>query len=245
MTQWQNQPVSVPYGNLNYDLAQGGSHDMDLKEPVDTPISFLRAGKIVDISSPPWGKQVGVQLDSPINGVPYYAFLHLDAVNPALAVGEHVNPGDLVGWSGGANSWDQVAGASNPTGSHYLNPAIQSSQPQIGLALMYGPRYGYGSGWISHPEQHPELNPEQLFSATNTTTSSSTTPLDLWSSIGSFFSGLAGTSLPSVSNQFLVRAGLVIGGSALILIGAFGLVKQSNIPQTVEKTAQVAAVAGA
>jgi hypothetical protein len=160
MAWYDGARVSVPYGNASYDVGMGGSHDMDLALPVDTPITALRAGTIVDLSSPAWGRQVGVALAQPVNNVPYMSYLHLDAINPALQMGQHVEAGDLIGWSGGENS--VPAGASNPTNTHFTNPLTQSSQSQIGLSLQYGPKYGSGAGWVSNPEGHPELNPSVL-----------------------------------------------------------------------------------
>src|SRR5258708_4656775 len=155
-----NAPISVPYGNKDYDVAMGGSHDMDYNVPVGTPIPALYSGKVVDVSAPEWGKQVGIQFDKSPNGVPYYSYVHLDAVNPTIAIGQHVEAGQIIGWSGGEN--DITGVASNPTGTHFSNPSYQSSQPQVGLAMMYGPVYGSGPGWVSQPETHPELNPLQL-----------------------------------------------------------------------------------
>lgn len=162
---WVTYPVNVPYGNPNYDSGLGGSHDMDLKAPMDTEITFLLPGTITDISAPTWGKQVSMKLDTPWKGVSYMAYLHLDAVNPTLKVGAHVIAGEVVGWSGGENSVNQIGGATNPTGQHFIDTAYMSAGPQIGVALMNGPIYGSGMGWISNPEGHPELNPEPLIQA--------------------------------------------------------------------------------
>lgn len=162
---WVGYPTSVPYGNASYDTGLGGSHDMDLKTPPDTEITFLLPGTITDISAPTWGKQVSLELDNPWQGVKYMAYLHLDAVNPTIKVGDHVTPGVVVGWSGGENDLSQMRGANNPTGQHFVDSSQMSSGPQIGIALMNGPIYGSGMGWISNPEGHPELNPEPLIQA--------------------------------------------------------------------------------
>lgn len=164
MAWWQNR-ITVPYGSPDYDKAMGGSHDMDFAEQPNTPITAIVGGTVVSEDSPAWGRQVGIQMDRPIGNVPYMSFLHLAAINPQLKPGMHVNPGDLIGWSGGANTQAQYAGTSNPTGSNFTNSSFQSGQPQVGVALMYGPAYGEGPAWnaSSPPENHPELNPQLLF----------------------------------------------------------------------------------
>lgn len=190
---WVTYPVDVPYGNPNYDTALGGSHDMDLKTPMDTEITFLLPGTITNISSPSWGKQVCVKLDTPWKGVPFMAYLHLDAVNPGLHENMHVDAGTVVGWSGGENNAGQIGGHTNPTGQHFIDSSAMSSGPQIGIALMNGPIYGSGMGWISNPEGHPELNPEPLIQAAE---AGNLSMID--SSQFSF--GLSGVSVPTWTN---------------------------------------------
>lgn len=157
---WYTYPICVPFNNPAYDPGYGGSHDMDLATPPNTPITALRAGRVASIGSPSWGKAVGIFLDTPRNGIPYMAYLHLSAVRPGLAVGGRVEVGQLVGWSGGCTSEEQYAGTSNPTGENFLNDPSQSSQPQTGLAMMRGPVYGSGAGWTPRPD--PALDPSWL-----------------------------------------------------------------------------------
>lgn len=230
---WYQEPITVPYGNPNYDKAMGGSHDMDFGVPVDTPITAIQPGTIVDVSAPAWGKQVGIKLDKPIGNVPYYAFLHLDAVDPSISLGRHVNSGDLIGWSGGANSQAQIGMRSNPTGTHFLNPAEQSSQPQIGLALMYGPKYGSGAGWISDPEHHPELNPTQLLTGARTTTTAPGQGANAGNTPQTPGPAVQQQQLPSFAqffgignlpDDFWTRVLLVGLGAVLIFIGMKGLI---------------------
>jgi hypothetical protein len=158
---WLNYPQNIFYGNPNQDANLGGAHDIDLQAPFDTPITSILGGIVSDVSYPSWGAQVGIQLAQPYRGAPYMAFLHLDAVNPMLRVGMPIAPGTLVGWSGGANNWGQVT-ANNPTGTHFLNTSYMSSGPQIGIALMYGPRYGSGAGF---PGISGNLDPMPLIRA--------------------------------------------------------------------------------
>lgn len=161
MMKWFEYPICVPFGNPNYDAGLGGSHDMDVQAPPNTPITALLPGTVVDVSSPSWGMQVGIKLDKPYNGIPYMAYLHLAAVKPGL-LGTHVNKGDLIAWSGGCTQAGQYNGTSNPTGRNFLNDPSMSSQPQAGIALMRGPIYGTGAGWSTFPPIDHSLDPTQL-----------------------------------------------------------------------------------
>lgn len=241
MSTWWNNPVSVPFGNKNYDVGMGGSHDMDFKVPVDTPITVppRGAGIVSDISSPEWGKQVGIKLDNPIGNVPYWGVLHLDATNSQLRVGQHVQPGDLLGWSGGENSLSQVPPGA-PVSSHFTNPSYQSSQPQVGVALMYGPAYGKGPAWnmSNPPDQHPELNPQQLFSGGLGSQNSTYSPLAAFSGQSQGQSqqqsGISLFNLPSINYaDVFYRIGFVLLGLLLLYMGLkhFIDLPEINLPQ--------------
>lgn len=159
---WFEYPLGVPFGDPNYDVALGGSHDMTLLAPPNAPVTALRSGLITSITSPSWGKQVGLVLDIPVGPNDYMSYLHLSAVNPALAVGNHISMGMLIGWTGGASTPEQYLGTNNPTGTNFLNDPSMSSQVQIGIALMRGPEYGVGSGWIVFPPIDMTLDPTSL-----------------------------------------------------------------------------------
>lgn len=160
--QWFDAPVGVPFGNPNYDVSLGGSHDMTFVLDPNTPITQICKGYISDISSPSWGKQVTVRIaDGPINGHAYFAILHFSAINPSLTLGQLLDYDQLVGWSGGCTIDSQYWGTSNPTGSNFLNIPSMSSQPQIGIALCDGPKYG-GLGWKSFPPIDQSLNPQPV-----------------------------------------------------------------------------------
>lgn len=141
------------------DAGIGGEHGIDILDPPDTPITFLVGGTISDISNPVgYGMRVTWKMDQSYRGIPYAYQIHLDAVNPGLSVGKHVNAGDLMGWSGGENSTAQLQGASNPTGTHTIDSAYMSSGPHTEFGFSYGPVYGQGVGF-SDIHAHPELNP--------------------------------------------------------------------------------------
>ena len=161
---WFMYPIVVPFGNPAFDSALGGAHDLDIGAPANYPVTALLPGKVSDLSSPPWGRQVGIQLDVPFSGVPYMGYLHLSAIAPNLVLGQHVSMGQVLGWVGGANDPSQYAGTSNPTGQNFLNPPFQSSRIQVGVALMRGPAYGF-SGWEDFPPVDWALDPTPIIEA--------------------------------------------------------------------------------
>jgi hypothetical protein len=158
--QWYDYPICVPFGDPNYDSGYGGAHDMDVQTPPNTPITALLPGTVRAIRRPSWGISIGIELDQRYNGVPYMGYLHLAAVN--VVEGQHVNKGDLIAWSGGCNTRAQYGNTTNPKGEYFTNDSSQSSQPQTGIALMYGPVYGEGAGWFTIPPVKWELDPTPL-----------------------------------------------------------------------------------
>src|SRR6266700_4660334 len=164
---WFQYPIGVPFGDPNYDVALNGSHDLTLLAFPNVPVTALVSGVISSITSPPWGKQVGVHLDIPVAAHGWMSYLHLSAVNPSLSVGNHVSRGDLVGWVGGANTEGQYLGTTNPTGVNFLNTPEMSSQVQVGIALMDGPEYWVGSGWSVWPPIDTTLDPSSLLRIIN------------------------------------------------------------------------------
>lgn len=162
MKPWYLYDICVPFGNPNYDVHLGGSHDMDVQTPPNTQVTALLSGEIVSITSPDWGKVIGVELDEAYNSIPYMAYLHLSAIQPGVVTGMHISVGDVIGYSGGCNTEEQYAGTSNPTSQNFLNLPESSSQPQTGIALMRGPFYGTGLGWSQFPPIDHTLDPTSL-----------------------------------------------------------------------------------
>ena len=161
---WFQYPVGVPPCNSNYDVGLGGSHDLTVLAPPNMEVENIVIGSISDISAPSWGKQVGIKLDMPIAGHPYFSYLHLSAVNPSLNLGEHVSLGEVIGWVGGATDPSQYAGTSNPTGQNFCDSPDMSSQVQVGIALHDGPAYG-GVGWVNFPPIMASLDPSHILAA--------------------------------------------------------------------------------
>jgi hypothetical protein len=161
--QWYEFDYTLLFGEG--DSAIGGEHGTDFDTPIDTPITFLLSGTITNISRPSWGLQVTWKLDTPYLGtIPYAYQIHLDAINPDLQVGSHVKAGDLLGWSGGAISNDQIGSATNPTETHFLDSSEMSGGPHVEFGFCYGPVYGEGTGFV-RPSEHPELNPKPFLDA--------------------------------------------------------------------------------
>lgn len=158
MINFYEYPVGVPFGDPNYDSSLGGSHDLTYQTPPNIPVIQLADGIISDISSPTWGKQICIKMDRPVLGHDYFAILHLSAIVPKLSLGEHIQKGTLVGWSGGATNSGQYGSTLNPTGSNFTNSPDMSSMLQTGIALHDGPSYG-GLGWKVFPPIDMTLDP--------------------------------------------------------------------------------------
>lgn len=233
MTAWYNYDINVPYGDPNFDAGLGGSHDMDVRTPIDTPITALVGGVVSSVSSPTWGKQITVKMDNPVNGVPYIAYLHLDAIAPGIGVGTKLQPGTLIGYSGGANSYSQLNSAiaaspyQLPSGlEHFLDTAFMSSQPQTGIALSYGPEYGSGAGWASIQSA---LDPTPLLNSIRKNgLPNGDLPL---SSPVTGVNGSTGSSDPITGavksfTDFLTSAGVVVFGGVIVIIALFLMFKQ-------------------
>src|SRR5260370_15279082 len=157
------QGFIVPFGDTDYDVGFGGAHDLDIPAPPNYPVTALLPGTLASVTKPPpdWGEQVGVELHPLLNGIPFMAYLDLSAVNPALVVGQRIEKDDLIGWVGGGN-WDADYGTtSNPTHHNKTNTTKQSSQIQVGVALMRGPEFGI-TDFNQWPPIEWELDPSQI-----------------------------------------------------------------------------------
>lgn len=146
----------------NYGV--GPEHGTDLETPPDTPMTAILAGTVTDVGYYPWGGQITWQLDNPsaAHGVPYEYIIHLDAINPQIKKGSHLDAGTFLGYSGGELP-GQVGNAPQlPVGySHHATDPQYSTGWHEEIGLTYGPVYGTGSGYIN-TAQHPEANPDFL-----------------------------------------------------------------------------------
>lgn len=165
---WYMFEICVPFGDPRFDVEFGGAHDLDIAAPPNHPVTALLPGTIATISrpQPSWGEQIGVELDLPFNGIPFMAYLHLSAANPDLAVGQHIEKGQLIGWVGGGNTEADYGGTHNPTGRNFTNDPFQSSRIQVGVALMRGNQFGITQfhKWVPKgtTPKETELDPTQI-----------------------------------------------------------------------------------
>ena len=112
------------------------------------PVTALLSGTVtyVDRTSA-WACAVTIKLDKPLNRLATHtAYLHLASSIPA-SVGQHVNAGDLIGFSGGSL-------------------ACGSQKVPLGFALYNGDEYGYGPAWNTQMQYVTTLlNPVPLLNA--------------------------------------------------------------------------------
>jgi len=135
----------------------GGEHGVDLGTPLNTPMTAVFSGTVTDVSgfapagsghsTSGWGGQVTWKLDnpSPAHGAPYEYVIHLNAINPALKIGSHLNSGDLVGWTGGEIPGQTYTPA--PTGQYTIDSPTYSTGEHTEIGLAYGPQFGSGAGY--------------------------------------------------------------------------------------------------
>jgi|SRR5579872_4006612 len=146
MTQWYADPITHPY-TTDY---QGPGTDTphfadDIGTPFHTPLTSPLAGTVKTADYQAWGGEIFIQPDQP--GLPEFYLYHPDEVD--VSVGQHVNPGDFLGLSGGENPG--YPGAEHP------------AQPQWST----GPHthVGWFSDWYTVPEdgetipQGPDITP--------------------------------------------------------------------------------------
>jgi hypothetical protein len=162
-TPWYDYPDLSNYGEVE---GKSYEHGTDLETPPDTPMTAILPGTVTDVGYYPWGGQITWKLDNPseAHNFGYEYIIHLDAINPAIRVGTHLNQGDFLGFSGGENSGAQLqAGKPLPPGySHHLTSSQYSTGWHEEIGLYGGPQFGYGSAWNSPPD--PSENPDFLLS---------------------------------------------------------------------------------
>ena len=150
---YQGQPW-YDFGVTRYH--GGGEMGIDLGTPLNTPMTAVFSGTITDISgfapkgsgtsTSGWGGQVTWKLDNPApaHGAPYEYVIHLNALNPALKVGSHLNSGDFIGWTGGETP--------APSGQYTIDSSTYSGGQHTEVGLAYGPQFGTGLGYGNNPD---------------------------------------------------------------------------------------------
>jgi murein DD-endopeptidase MepM/ murein hydrolase activator NlpD len=111
MTAWFLAPISHGYyGAYDPKTPDTPHYAVDIGEPVDTPITALKSGKVVQADYAVWNGEPGggEVFIKPDDGSTEYYYYHFD--QNKVSAGQHVNAGDVVGLSGGQNS-----GGSHPT----------------------------------------------------------------------------------------------------------------------------------
>jgi murein DD-endopeptidase MepM/ murein hydrolase activator NlpD len=188
----------------------------DIPVPFHTPITAIFGGVISNEYVDASGATAIIKADNPsdLKGVPYYYYAHLDTFN--VSTGQHVNPGDVIGLSGG-----QLSGGQHPA----------SKQFSTGPHIMIGESK---TGTIPYTLQDltPDLNPEWMLQyakqqniPTNTNTfgsnillnSSGQTP----DALGNFLTSIQDL-IKWISNPIRIIKlifGIVLIGEALMLMG--------------------------
>lgn len=118
----------------------------DIPVPFHTPITAIFPGTIYNEYVDASGATAIIQADNPtdLKGVPYYYYAHLDTFN--VSTGQHVNPGDVVGLSGG-----QLTGGQHPASTQF------STGPHIMLGESKTGTIPYTFDTLT-----PDLNPEWM-----------------------------------------------------------------------------------
>lgn len=123
-----------------YSDADYGSpyHNTDVGTPPETPLTAPLSGTVTDIGYFDWGGQVTVKVDDPKQNAGYkdYFLIHLDAINPYLQTGQHVNAGDFLGYSGGENTLADPRLRPLPLGlSHHITQPSHSTGPHLDIGV--------------------------------------------------------------------------------------------------------------
>lgn len=142
------QPVSAsgtPWYDFSLysDYPATSYHNTDVGTPIDTPLTAPLAGTVTNDSYQDWGGQLTIRADdtSVIGGHPYYFLIHMDAINPALAVGSHVNAGTFLGYSGGQYPGELSQYPALPTGyTHHDTLASHSTGPHLDIGVTDSPQ---------------------------------------------------------------------------------------------------------
>jgi len=217
-TPWYAYPITHGfYSSYDPKVFDTPHWAVDIGTPLDTPITAIKSGNVVQADYAPWGGEVFIKPD---DGSTEYYYYHFD-VNEVKA-GQHVNAGDLVGLSGGQNS-----GGSHPISSEW------STGPHTHV--------GYFTGYVNTPigtrPQGPDISSTirslQMHGLpSNGGTSTSSSPSTSGSS----------SNAVTTAQHALTRIGIFLVALAIIGGGAY-LLFQKQINAAVKKGVSVAKVA--
>ena len=112
---------------------------VDIPVKCDTHVYTPYAGKIAGMQRWPdgkWGCVVSIHLNENVGSykTPSFYFLHLDAINSQLTMGQEVKIGDFIGWSGGENSLAQVP-SNNDAPYHSICGEQWSTGPHVEIGF--------------------------------------------------------------------------------------------------------------
>lgn len=133
-TPWYDYDMYSDFPSTSY-------RNTDVRTPTDTPITAPLAGTITALGYFDWGGQVTMQVDNPsaIGGHKYDFVIHLDAINPNLNVGDHVNQGEFLGYSGGQLSDNNLKPL--PDGlQHHVTLPSHSTGPHLDIGVTDDPQ---------------------------------------------------------------------------------------------------------
>lgn len=124
--------------DLGYGNPPSTYNNTDVETPPDTPITAPLAGTITQGGYFDWGGQWTIKVDNPsaINGHRDYFVIHLDALNPNLKVGQHIEQGTFLGYSGGETSLsDPRLQPLPPFLQHHITLPSHSSGPHLDIGV--------------------------------------------------------------------------------------------------------------
>lgn len=226
--QWFQQNTSQGYG-------VNGETGNDIATPFHTPISTLYGGTVLDAGYHPYGGQVEIATNVPGYGNVTETIIHLDTIAPNIVAGARVSAGDLLGLSGGENPG--YPGAQHPALPAYSSGPhteidFESNGKNIDPSAIVA---AFRGNQQTIPAVPVSGAPEPVSgSPVNISTSSGGDPCAAYSlftpewftckaaNIGGNVAGAINgdiTSAEQALQSLLIRGGLVLGGSVLVIIG--------------------------
>jgi len=125
--------------NIYSDFPATGYNNTDVGDPADTPLTAPLSGTITELGYFDWGGQITIKVDQPSanNGYKDYFLIHLDAINPYLRKGQHIDAGTFLGYSGGEISLSDPRLKSLPAGlKHHITQPTHSTGPHLDIGAV-------------------------------------------------------------------------------------------------------------
>lgn len=230
MTAWFAYPISHGYyPNYDANTPDTPHYAVDIGMPMDTPITAIKSGKVVQADYAVWNGAAGGGeiFVKPDDGSTEYYYYHLDQ-NQVVA-GQHVNAGDVVGLSGGQNSG----------GSHNTDP-MWSTGPHLHV--------GYFTSFTNTPvgtrPEGPDITPTITYLKMSGGSSPPLTPTQqaAASSSGGSVNQLSPAQATQLASSGLTKIAIFFVALALVGGGAY-LLFRKQINATVKKGVDAAKLA--